>query len=234
MAFAGDSKLLLFSTYDAVGGGFIRREIGVSTYENNIWTVGAKLPDRPSSLIAYREVAKRKNDAVYLGIYNAVTPNSISIYKYANDTWTTLLDLWRDPNSTGINISDFDIEVDGQGNVYAAFADNSSAATYKYRVIKYTAATQTVSPVGGYITAGSEFNFDLALSPDGVPYLCYRNPANYPAVVSFDEGTQDWSVPHIFEQEISSELSLDFAPNGEAWASYLKNRKLIVFKYVKQ
>ncbi len=63
LAFATDEKLLAFSTYDAVGGGFIRRELGISTFENNAWTVGTKIPGRPSSLIANRQVAKRKNDA---------------------------------------------------------------------------------------------------------------------------------------------------------------------------
>jgi hypothetical protein len=88
--------------------------------------------------------------------------------------------------------------------------------------------------VGGYIAGSSGFDLDLALSPDGVPYLFYRNANNYPAIVSFDAGTQDWSVPHIFEPAEASSMSLDFAPNGEAWASYLKSRKLSVFKYVKQ
>jgi hypothetical protein len=234
LAFATDEKLLAFSTYDAVGGGFIRRELGFSSFENNAWTIGTKMPGRPSNQVAFWQKAVRKNGAAYLGVLNSGSGNTISIYKYANNSWTTLVDLWRDPNATAIHTDEFDIDVDNDGNVYIAFADNSNAATQKNRVIRYTAATQAITPVGGYIAGSSGFDLDLALSPDGVPYLFYRNANNYPAIVSFDAGTQDWSVPHIFEPAEASSMSLDFAPNGEAWASYLKSRKLSVFKYVKQ
>ncbi|MGN6416535.1 MAG: hypothetical protein ACTHMC_03515 [Pseudobacter sp.] len=232
IAFDNESRLQVFSAMDAVGGGFARRELGVSTFENNVWTT-AKVPGRLSTLSTYLNVAKLKNGALYVGIYNAITPNSFSIYKFANNTWTTLLDQWRDPAATTGNIYDFDIDVDDNGNVYAAFVDNSDAAVSKHRVIKYNEASQTVTSVGRYLTGatGSSVNFDLALSPNGVPYLFYRASGNYPTIVSFDEDSQDWTIPASFESEAADQLMLDFAPNGEAYLAYLKNRKFFVQKY---
>lgn len=227
-----DAKLFLFSMMDAANV-LARRELGVSIFENSAWTTNTTIPGRASTLYSYLPVAKRKNNAIYLGVLNASSPNSVSIYRYANNAWTTLVDQWRDPNGTAINVRDFDIDVDAQGNVYAAFADNSSTSLYKYRVIKYTEATQAVTPLGSYIAgaSGNLFSFDLAVSPTGAPYLFYKNSSNYPTVVSFDNESQDWSLPYTFETEVGDELGFDFAPNGEAFVTYIKNKKLLVYKY---
>jgi hypothetical protein len=232
LAFPNDNKLLLFSTID-VAGVLARRELGISTYENNAWTTNATIPGRASSLFGYLQVARQKNGVIYLGVFNASSPNSVSLYKYENNTWETLVDQWRDTRATAINVRDFDMDVDNEGNVYAVFADNSDNATYKYRVIKYTAATKAVTPLATYINgaSGNLFSFDLAVSPLGVPYLFYRNSSNYPSIVSFDRESQSWSLPHVFESQVADELNLDFAPNGEAYAAYLKNRKFFVHKY---
>lgn len=235
LEFASDTKLLVFSMLDAAAGGFVRRELCVSTLDNNILTGNAALPGRSSSQISYLPVAKRKNNAIYLAILNAVSPYSISVYKYANNAWTTIVDQWRDPNATatGFSVRDFAMDVDNQGNVYVAFADNSSNATLKQRVIKYNATTKTVTPFGSYIApaSGNLFSFDLAISPQGVVYLMHRNSSNYPSLVSFDNDTQDWTLPYVFETEVADELSMDFAPNGEAYAAYIKNKKIIAYKY---
>lgn len=232
ISFDSESKLRVFTTFDAAAGGFVRREIVMGTYDNNTWTL-AKLPGRLSTTVSYRQVAKLKDNVLYLGIYNAVSPNSISLYKFENNTWTTLLDAWKDPASTSISLYDIDIEVDEDGDVYIALGDNSSSGVLKHRVIKFSAATQAVSPVGSYIvgTGASSMSLDLALSPIGTPYLFYKTSSNYPAVISFDNETQDWTTPHIFETEVADELSLDFAPNGDAYATYIKKTKLYVHKY---
>jgi hypothetical protein len=234
LAFTGDnSTLCSFTMLDAAGGGLLKRELDISYFNNGSWSTSNKMPGRSSSLYAYFLPAKRVGTATYVGVFNASSPNSISVYKYENSSWTTLVDQWRDASATAMNIRDFDMDVDLAGNVYVAFVDNSNAALYKYRVIKYTAATQAVTIVGSYITgaSGNLFSFDLALSPLGVPYLFYRNSSNYPTIVSLDATTQDWTTPYIFENTVADELCMDFAPNGEAYVAYLKNKKFYVFKY---
>lgn len=234
LSFNGDeSQLLSFGTVDVAGGPVVRRALGVATFENNAWIANTTITGRDNALYGYLPVAKRINNAIYVGVFNASSPNSVSLYKYSNNTWTILFDQWREgPSSYAMNIRDFDIDVDAQGNVFAVFADNSSGS-YKYRVIKYNATTQTTAQLGSLINgaSGNLFSFDLALSPQGVPYLFHRNSSNYPTIVTFDNDSQDWSTPLILESEVADELTMDFAPNGEAYLAYLKNRKFIVQKY---
>lgn len=232
VAFDDADRLKVINVLDAAGGGFVRREPGVSTFENGSWNT-VKIPGRASGVSTYLPVAVLKNGALYLGLYNAVTPNSFSLYKFSNNTWTTLLDAWKDPNATTGNINDFDIDVDDNGNVYIGTSDNSDGGAAKLRVVKYNATTHAVSPVGRYIigTTGGSANFDLALSPLGHPYFIYKNSSSYPTIVAFDSETQDWGTPHIFESQAVDQLMLSFAPNGEAYAAYVKNRKMLVHKY---
>jgi hypothetical protein len=234
IAFAPNNQLMLFSTIDATGGVLAKRELCISSYDGAAWTTNKTLTGRTSDQVTYLPVAKRLKDTLYLAIYNAVTPNSFSVYKFANNTWTTIVDKWKDANATGINLYDFDMDVDAFGNVFIALVDNSTdGATQKHRVVKYSAKTQTLSSVGNPITgaSGSSVNFDLAVSPTGVPYLLYKNESGYPTIVYLDSDSQDWSTPKTLVTESANYLSLDFTSNGEAYACYIINRRPTVYKY---
>jgi len=232
LTFDADAKLFLFSYLDAADV-LPRRALGVSVFDNNAWTTNGSITGRSSALYGYLPVAKRVNNAVYVGVLNASSPNSVSVYKYENNTWTTLVEQWRDPNATAINVRDFDMEVDQKGNVYIAFADNSSTALYKYRVIKYDVVTKAVTPVGGYIAgaSGNLFGFDLAVSPSDELFLFYKNSSNYPTVTMLDKDTKDWSLPHIMETAVGDELNMSFAPNGDGYISYLKDFRIFIYKF---
>ncbi|HLW10635.1 MAG TPA: hypothetical protein VKX35_09565, partial [Fermentimonas sp.] len=145
----------------------------------------------------------------------------------------TLLDAWYDENATGINLRDFDIDVDKDGNVYVAFADDSSEGVAKHRVLRYDAETKEITDVGNYLegASGGLFSFDLAVSPLGVPYLFYRNASLFPTVVSLDKDTQDWTTPTVLETAEADDLSMDFGPDGKAYIVYTKNNKIFTYKY---
>ncbi len=233
ISYVNDNKLMLFATYDARDNVLARRELSVNTFENNAWTNNSTIPGRASDLVAYLMVSETVGDALYLGVYNAVAPNSISVYKYANNNWTVLIDKWSDKKATAINLRDFDIAVNNQGDVYVALSDDSADGAYKNRVIKYDAETKQVVPVGNLITGatGSSLKFDLAISPLGVPYLFYRNETNFPTVVSLDKDTQDWTAPHVLEANEADDLFLGFAPDGKAYLVFTKSRKIFSYKY---
>lgn len=233
LAFANDNKLMFFGTYDSKDGTLARRELSVSSFENGVWATNATIPGRPSDLVAYAQSSVRFNNAIYLVILNAVSPNSFSVYKYENNTWTTLMDKWVDPNATGMSIIDIDIDLDKDGNVYVAFADNSSEATLKNRVIKYEVDTKEISNVGNFIpgVSGSKYYFDLSISPLGVPYLFYRNESGFPTITNIDKDTQDWTAPNILANVDADDLSFDFAPNGEAYIAFTVNNKFFTYKY---
>lgn len=227
-----DNKLMLMVTYDATDNVLVRRELSVNTFANGAWTRNATIPGRASNLVAYLQVSQVKNGVLYLGVYNAVSPNSISLYKYANNNWTTILDKWTDAGATSISLRDFDIAVNQEGDIYVALSDNSSGAE-KTKVIKVDGESGQVTPVGNLISAatGSYLKFDLALSPLGVPYLFYRNESRFPTVISLDKDTQDWTEPLVLESNDADELFLDFAPDGKAYLAYLKGRKVFSYKY---
>lgn len=228
-----NNQLLLMATYDARDNVLARRELSVNTFANGAWTNNTTIPGRPSDLVSYLLVSEVKGDALYLGVYNAVSPNTISVYKYANNSWTTLLDKWTDANATAISLRDFDIAVDPQGDVYVAFSDNSNEGAEKSRVIKVDGETKEVAVIGNPITAatGSSLKFDLAVSPLGVPYLFYRNEANFPTVISLDKDTQDWTTPQVLEANEADDLYLGFAPDGKAYLAFIKDRKIYSYKY---
>ena len=233
LSFVNDDKLLLAGTFDGRKGPLARRELSINFFENNAWTLDNTVPARASDLTAYLVVTVKKGDAVYVGTYNAVTPNSVSVHKYANNTWETVIDKWADPAATSISLRDFDIAVDADGNIFLAISEIVKDVSEKHRVIKYVAATKEVESVGNPIVAatGSYANFDLALSPFGVPFLLYRNENNFPTVVNIDKDTQDWTTPKVLESADANELSIDFAANGVGYLSYVKDFVIVAHKY---
>jgi hypothetical protein len=174
----------------------------------------------------------KKGDAVYVGSYNAVTPNTISVYKYSNNTWETLVDSWTDPAATSISLRAFDIAVDNDNSVFVAMSENSTGEE-KLRVVKYDSSNKEVESVGNPIigATGSATRFDLAVSPFGVPYLLFKDESNFPAVVNIDKNTIDWTTPKVLDQAIASELSIDFAADGVAYLSYIKDDVIVAYKY---
>ncbi|HRZ98391.1 MAG TPA: hypothetical protein P5084_12615 [Paludibacter sp.] len=235
LSFTADNKLMLFSTIDNTTGPLARRELGVSTFASNAWTINQAMAGRAATDVTYLQQARLVKDTLYVGIFNAITPNSYSLYQYANGAWTTLLDKWKDDASTTGSVRDFDLEVDAKGRVYLAIVDNSSdGATLKQRVVQYNKKSKTVSALGSPISAttGGLFDFDLAVSPFGVPYMMYRNESKYPTVSYFDDETQTWIESKVFEtSDEPTGMNIDFASNGVAFASYVKNRKLITYKF---
>lgn len=233
LEYVDDSKLMLLAYFEGRNGPLLRRELSVNTFEGDKWVTNTTIPGRPADHRGWLVTSVKMNDAIYVGVHNAVSPNSVSVYKYQNNTWTTLLDAWADPKATGISLRDLDIDVDKKGNVYVALVDDSSEETFKHRIIKYNAETKQIENVGNPFTnaSGGIFNFDLAVSPLGVPYLFFLNESAFPTIVSLDKDSQDWTAPHVLEADKADDLQLDFAPDGRAYLSYLKGRKIFSYKY---
>lgn len=233
LGYVNDNKLMLFALFDGRTGPLARRELSVNIFEGGSWTTDQTIPGRPSDHRGWLVTTAKLDDAVYVGAHNAVSPNSISVYKYQDNSWTTLMDAWYDDNATAINLRDFDIEVDKDGNVYAAIAATNADGEAKHRVIRYDAETKAINDVGNPLegASGGLFNFDMAISPLGVPYLFYRNASLFPTVVSLDKDTQDWTTPHVLETNEADNFSIDFAPDGKAYIVYTKSNNIVTYKY---
>ena len=109
----------------------------------------------------------------------------------------------------------------------------NSTGEEKLRVVKYDSSNKEVESVGNPIigATGSATRFDLAVSPFGVPYLLFKDESNFPAVVNIDKNTNDWTTPKVLDQAIASELSIDFAADGVAYLSYIKDDVIVAYKY---
>lgn len=233
LGYTAEGQLVSFAMIDATGGTLARRELCFSGFDGTTWTTNQTIPGRSSDMVSYLPVVKTANGALYVAVFNAVSPNSFSLYKLQNGSWTTLLDKWKAETATAMNIRDFDMDVDRSGNVYIAMVDNSTdGATLKHKVLMYSAANGTVSVLGNPFTSvsGGLFNYSFAVSPTGVPYLFYRNESSFPVVSYFDEETQEWSAPVQLDTEQASDLNIDFTPDGYAYASYLKNKRIVVYR----
>lgn len=235
LGFAPDNKLMLFNMLNAAAGGLQRRECVVSTFDGTAWATNAALPGRAAELYAYLPVTKLVGDALYLGLYNANSPSTFSVYKFQNGAWTTIADKVLEEGATTSNLRDFDMDVDNDGNIYIAVADNASdPAVFKPRVKKFTAATQTWSNVGDVLNLDLNTirKFDLAVSPYGVPFLMYRNANQYPSIISLDSETQQWTAEVVLESVVADDLWLDFTPTGQAFASFDNEDNIIItYKY---
>lgn len=226
---------MVFSMCNVAAGGLLKREMNVSTYSGGSWSTNNTITGRTSDMISYLPVAKLVNDALYVGIYNANTPSTFSVYKYQNGAWSIIADKMLEPGAVTSNLRDFDMDVDKDGNIFIAVADDATTAgVYNPRVKKYTAATQTWSNIGSVINVdlSATRQFDLAVSPYGIPFLMYRNASQYPTIISLDTETQQWTAETVLQQVAATDVWMDFAPNGEAFASYSNSsRNVITYKY---
>lgn len=212
-----------------------RRATVFSHFNGSSWNIDNRISGRDDALVAGIMKSKTVGDAVYLATYNSVSPNSYSIYKYQNSAWTTILDQFTEDGATGINLRDFDMDVDQDGNIYVASSDNASGA-YKPRIKKYNAATQTWSQVGGLIEVDQPTSryFDVSVAPNGVVHFYYRNEQGYPVVQAFNPETQDWNSPIVLESAAtkSTFISIDFASDGTGYASFINEAgNIVLYKY---
>lgn len=208
-----------------------RRATVFSHFNGSSWNIDNRIEGRGDDLTAGIMKSKTVGDVVYLGIYNSVSPNSYSVYKYQNSVWTIVVDKASEEGATGINLRDFDMDVDQEGNIYIAASDNASGS-YKPRIKKYNASTQTWSQVGSLIEVDqpSSRYFDVAVAPNGIVHVFYRNDQGFPVVQSFDTDTQDWASPVALDNAAtkSSHIVMDFAEDGTGYASYLNEGGNIV------
>ncbi|WP_088654699.1 hypothetical protein [Geofilum rhodophaeum] len=229
-----DGNPFVFAMNNAAGA-LIRRELNISEYDGSSWSTSVAMPGRASDMIGYIQVSKNVNGVVYLTVYNQ-NVGSISVYSYADGAWTTLSDDYRDENSTGIHLRDLDMDVDADGNVYVAVADNALGDdVFRPKVMRLDAETGSWSNIGSAIDVdfATTREFSLALSPMGVPHLMFRDTNLFPAVVGFDEDAQDWTSPVVLSEVESSDLSMAFAANGVAYAIFTSanNDQTNLYKY---
>ncbi|HBL72410.1 MAG TPA: hypothetical protein DD409_05805 [Bacteroidales bacterium] len=215
---------MAFSMFDGRNGPLARRALNWSSFANNAWTSDLSLPGRAETLYAYLPRTKVVGDSLYLGIFNAgTTPQTVSIYKYVDGTWTVLADQYLPEGATNINLRDFDLDVTKDGKVMVLTGANSAedASTYKLTLTSFNPATQTWTLVGSPINVdlGTVRYMDLALSPYDVPFVAYKDATGYASVVEFDTEAMQWGEAVLLDALTIDDIYLDFAPNGVGYVA---------------
>lgn len=182
----------------------------------------------------YARALKSKvvNDEVYLAVLDYGEGQAVSVYKYDGTTWTVLADKMKESEDNTVYYYNIAMDVDEQGNVYLAYAENNGEDTdYQLRVKKYDAQNASWSTLGDLIQTTNTRDFDVAVSKYGEAMLFYQNDTKTPVFLSFDTDINNWSTPVVFADADASSLRLEVAPNGIAYAAYLANDQLSLHKF---
>ncbi len=214
-----------------------RRATVFSHFNGSAWNVDNRITGREDGLTGGIMKAKTVGDAVYIAIFNATNPSTYSVYKFQNGLWTTIIDQALEEGATGLYVRDFDMDVDQDGNIYIAAADNATGSP-KPRIKKYDASTKTWSQIGSVIEVDQSMvntrYYHIAVAPNGVVHIFYRNEQAFPTIQTFDSETQDWRSPVVLES-VSTKgtlISLDFAMDGTGYASYISEAdNIVLYKY---
>lgn len=222
IAITSDDNVYGFYINDASGDDN-RRSLFAKSYNGSTWS---DLTISGRSETARIIKSKVINDVIYIAVmdYAVGLNQAISVYKYENGTWTTLADKMKESEENTIYVYNLVLDVDAQGNVYLAYAeDNGDDTDYQLRVKKYDATASTWSTQGDLIVTSNTRDFDLAVDKYNTPMLFYQNDNKTPVFLPFDNDINNWGTAVVFADTDSSDLKIEVAPNGLSYASYLAN-----------
>lgn len=228
------SGALLVCAMNSVKGAVERRAINISTYTGTQWITNNTIVGR--EYISYNIRTLLKNGIVYLAVFD-YNNSSISVYKYQDALWTTLAYGIRHENATSVNNNyDLDMTVDSKGNVYVLSMEiiggGNKLVTHKF--LAATNAWSVLPPID--LSANPRF-YSIALSPNEIPHIVYRNNDNTSSFVYLDSQTQVWTSPFVFNSPLptSGKTDFDFASNGIGYAvSPDANSNLVMWEYTEE
>lgn len=229
VAITSDNSVYGFFISDDRSDGGRRREVLGKAYSEGVWS-DLTIPGRSG----FARIVKTKvvNDIVYLAVLDYGEGQSISVYKYENDTWSTLADKMKESEENIVYYYNVEIDVDLEGNVYVAYAeDNGPDTEYQLRVKMYKDETSSWSTLGDLIVTINTRDFAMAVDKYNTPMLFYQNDTKNPVFLPFDTDVNNWGAPVVFSDADSSSLRLEVAPSGISYASYLVNEQINLYKY---
>ena len=157
------------------------------------------------------------------------TPHSLSIYKFENNAWSTIIEAYVKPNEAGdsyvpIDLTDHDLAVDKDGNIYLGISYNLTP-----QVVKFDSSTKTFNLVATVFPKwNSRTNYcRVAVSPIGILYVAYKDADNHLFATSLDNKTKDWKTAVQLSTEAVDGFEFKFAENGTAYLAYNVNAEKV-------
>ncbi|MBR5351550.1 MAG: hypothetical protein IK124_10000, partial [Prevotella sp.] len=221
-----------------------KNHLGVATWDNTAWTIGESSL-LPSGQGIYRAKIGDNGKIATLITLNRGKVNDVNyghnIFKYENGSWESLLTNYLESGATqtSIAVGCIGTKVAQDGTIYAWTGDNASG-TYQVRLKKYIIDTKEWEVIGGNtLPLGIEGDFDshttvdVAITPDGIPFVAYNNYKDQQKlyVMNLDLNTMQWTTPQQLADN-ADDINIDFAADGTGYISYTsKDGKIHLFKY---
>lgn len=206
-----------------------RRSVFAKKYDGSGWS-DLSIPGREGA--ARTIVSKAKNGSVYLAVLDFGDLQSVSVYKYEDGNWTTLADKMKESEENTIYFYDLAMDVDNDGNVYLAYAENDGPSTdFQIKVKKYSEEDNDWSIVGDLISTSQVRTFDIAADAYNNPVLLYNNDGKNPVAVKYDPETNNWGESIVLSGTEASDLNIEFAADGVGYAAYMVGREIYVHKF---
>lgn len=127
-------------TMNRTAGVLGERFVNITEY-NNGWNKNQSIAGRTSGR-AYSVIARNVGNAMYVLVHNPAetasnTPHSVSIYKFENNMWSTIIEAYVKPNEAGdsyvpIDLTNHDLAVDKDGNIYLGISYNLTPQVVKF------------------------------------------------------------------------------------------------------
>ena len=240
VSFRGNSKT----------GSIPRQAMGLAVYHDNAWSVGESSLLSTGQRMWMMKAAGNGNSANVISI-NANTVDNVNygynIFKYENGQWTSLLTNFLEAGATQTSIAagSFGTTIAPDGTIYAWTGDDAPNTdnVYQVRLKKYDATANTWQTVGGNtLPIGhdggfeSHISLDVAIAPDGTPFVAYNNFKDQKKlyVMYLDPETRQWTTP-VQLAEGASDVNIGFASTGEGYITYTDEANQIhLFKYAER
>ncbi len=231
MAFSG-SKLMTFLTANAddAATGIKKRGANYSVWDGSAWT-SSPLPGRDAAWYAYTPRAISVGEDVYmiyanqLSSMDATLTNGVSLYKYSNGAWSTLVDNFLPEGNSTVGLYYQTVKADNNGDIYLLLGDDSSGS-WLIQMFKLNGNTLEKVYPAIQNTLNSDGAFDLVFDNNNMPIVAYRNAADPEnvQVVTLDPDTETWNEATTISDETTEgnwPIYLKRADNGNLYLSYV-------------
>lgn len=243
---AFESGLAIDLVNNSKDGSIPRRSMGIATFDGSAWTTGESSL-LPSEQGVYMTKMGGNGKVATLICVNRGKIDDVNyghnIFKFENGQWESLATNFLEPGATQTSIAQgsFGTTVALDGTVYAWTGDDvPNTGTYQVRLKKYDAAGKTWNTVtGNTLPIGhdggfeSHISLDVAIAPDGTPFVVYNNFNDQKKlyVMHLDPATAQWSASQLLA-EGASDVNIAFDTAGTGYITYTdESNQIHLFKY---
>jgi len=224
-----------------------RRCMGIATYDGAAWASGESSLLSSGQGVYMTKMGGNGKIATLISLNRGKVDDvnyGHNIFKYEKGQWESLATNFLEPGATQTSIAQgsFGTTVAPDGTIYAWSGDDApnTDGVYQVRLKKYDAAAKSWSTVtGNTLPIGHEGGFeshislDVAIAPDGTPFVAYNNFNDQKKlyVMYLDPSTNQWS-PSVQVAEGASDVNIAFDAAGVGYITFTdESNQIHLLKY---